>query len=324
MDKIDCIIVGGGIAGLQAAIQLGRYKHNVLVIDSAEGRSVITRGYHNVLGWPDGVSGPELRRLGKTQAEKYGVLFMKDKVISAVKQDGGFLLKTSSGKRFEAKTLFLATGITDNLPRVNGLRPCLGETIYICPDCDGYEVSDKKTVVFGGGNTGAGMALTLTYWTKDLTYINHEKKEIDEALRKKLQDHNRPVIEQTITRIMLDSQDKVTGFELENGEVIPAERGFTGFSGNKLNNRLAMELGIQHTETHHVIADPRTKETNIEGVWAGGDLIAHSEQVTISMGDGSQAVIGIHKGLRKRGQREKPPILEDRLLFCQAILWPFP
>lgn len=301
MDKKDCIIIGGGIAGLQAAIQLGRYKHNVLVIDSAEGRSVITRGYHNVLGWPEGISGPKLRHLGKAQAEKYGVIFTRDKVISAVKQDGVFLLKTSSGESYEADTLFLATGITDNLPRINGLHPCLGETIYICPDCDGYEVSDKKTVVFGGGNTGAGMALTLTYWTKDLTYINHEKKEIDEVLRKKLRENNIPVIEQQITRIILDSDEKVTGFELENGEIIPAERGFTGFSGNKLNNRLAIELGIQHTETHHVITDPRTKETNIEGVWAGGDLIAHSEQVTISMGDGSQAAIWIHKRLMKRG-----------------------
>ena len=82
----DCIIIGGGIAGLQAAIQLGRYQHQVVVIDSNQGRSTLCKCYHNILGWPDGVSGEEIRRLGRQHAEKYGVIFKNDKVTIITKR----------------------------------------------------------------------------------------------------------------------------------------------------------------------------------------------------------------------------------------------
>ncbi len=87
----DCIIIGGGIAGLQGAIQLGRYEHKVLVIDSNYGRSTLCKTYHNILGWPDGVSGPELRRIGRQQAESTGVEFLEDEAVSVRKENGLFL-----------------------------------------------------------------------------------------------------------------------------------------------------------------------------------------------------------------------------------------
>src|SRR3954449_8067559 len=98
--NFDCIIIGGGIAGLQASIQLGRYMHKVLVIDSGYGRSTLCRSYHNILGWPDGISGEELRRLGRQQAEKLGVAFVQDEVVQAVAKGtigDGFELLGKSG-----------------------------------------------------------------------------------------------------------------------------------------------------------------------------------------------------------------------------------
>lgn len=95
----DCIIVGGGIAGLQGAIQLGRYQHQTLVIDAQDGRSTLCRSYHNILGWPDGVSGKELRERGKTQAEKLGVQFTQGEVKKAKKPKKVFayiLMKATS------------------------------------------------------------------------------------------------------------------------------------------------------------------------------------------------------------------------------------
>lgn len=300
MKTLDCIIVGGGIAGLQAAIQLGRYKHSIMVIDSNQGRSTICKGYHNILGWPDGVSGDELRKLGKAHAEKYGVEFLNDVVISLQKEKNTFLIKTSSNQAFQANTIFLATGLVDYLPKLENMLPCLGKSIYVCPDCDGYEVSDKKTIVLGGGNTGASMAATLTYWTNDVTFINHTKEQPNSEKVKKLGELKIEIINESAARVLLDAQSNFAGVELESGKIIPAEKGFTGFSGNKINAELAEQVGVELNDSRHIVVNPRTKETSVDGIWAGGDLTAHSEQVTISMGDGSQAAIWIHKRLMKQ------------------------
>ncbi|USK71874.1 NAD(P)/FAD-dependent oxidoreductase [Peribacillus asahii] len=297
MKQVDCVIIGGGIAGLQAAIQLGRYKHDVLVIDSNQGRSTICRCYHNILGWPDGVSGQEIRKLGKLHAEKYGVHFLHDVVTTLKKESNHFYLETEQHAAFEAKTIFLATGLVDHLPKLENLETCLGSDIYVCPDCDGYEVSGKKTVVLGAGNTGADMAVTLAYWSNDIIYINHNQSAVDVTRLDELEKHRIKIVPEQIEKIILDEKQHFAGVLLKNGEVVEAERGFIGFGGNKINYELAEAVGVELTENKHVLVNPRTKETNIKGVWAGGDLAAHSEQVTIAMGDGSQAAIWIHKRL---------------------------
>lgn len=297
MKQADCIIIGGGIAGIQAAIQLGRYKHDIIVIDSAQGRSSIAKAYHNILGWPDGVSGKQLRTLGRQHAEKFGVEFMDDTVTSLEKKQDKFFIQTKNDREFQAKMIFLGTGITDNIPPIKNIYSTLGTSTYICPDCDGYEIMDKQTVVLGGGNTGAGMALTLLYWSKDIIYVNHLKSKIDDEYRNKLTANHIPVIEEEVCEVHVDANQELTGIELVSGKIIRAEKAFTAFKGNKLNNGLALQLGVQVNENNHVVVHPRTKETNIKGVWAGGDLVAHSEQVTISMGDGTQSAIWIHKRL---------------------------
>lgn len=303
MKQMDCIIIGGGIAGLQAAIQLGRYNHDIAVIDSRKGRSTIAKDYQNILGWPDGVSGNELRNLGKDHAKKLGVEFIDDTVTSLEKKQDKFLIRTEKGSHYESKTVFLGTGITDNLPAIKNLYPTLGSSTYICPDCDGYEIKNKKTIVIGGGNTGANMALTLLYWSKDIMYVNHSKTEIDGNLRKKLNDNQIQLFEEEVQELHSDESQQLKSIQLVNGISIKAEKAFTAFKGNKLNNALAKQIGVVVNETEHIHVNPRTKETNIMGVWAGGDLVAHSEQVTISMGDGTQAAIWIHKRLLG----EQPP-----------------
>lgn len=297
MKQADCIIIGGGIAGIQAAIQLGRYKHDIIVIDSAQGRSSIAKAYHNILGWPDGVSGKRLRTLGRQHAEKFGVEFTDDTVTSLEKKQDKFFIQTKNDREYQAKMIFLGTGITDNIPPIKNIYSTLGTSTYICPDCDGYEIMDKQTVVLGGGNTGAGMALTLLYWSKDIIYVNHLKSKIDDEYRDKLTANHIPVIEEEVCEVHVNANQELTGIELVSGKIITAEKAFTAFKGNKLNNDLALQLGVQVNENNHVVVHPRTKETNIIGVWAGGDLVAHSEQVTISMGDGTQSAIWIHKRL---------------------------
>ncbi|EWG12254.1 NAD(P)/FAD-dependent oxidoreductase [Cytobacillus firmus] len=292
----DCLIVGGGIAGLQAAIQLGRYKHKVLVLDSNDGRSVICKNYHNILGYPDGVSGPELRGLGKKHAESLGVEFVHEKVEQAEKADGGFVVSSESGNKYSGKRILLATGVMDRMPPFPELMPCLGISVYVCPDCDGYEVKDRRTLVLGSGNAGANMAITLSYWTNDLVFINHEKKPADQELLEKMREKNIEYVEETIDRVLAED-DKFKGVRLESGKEITGDRGFIAFGGNEIKSGLAKQLGAERLENKHILTDPRSKMTSVQNVWAAGDVAAHSEQVTIAMGEGAQAAIWIHKSL---------------------------
>lgn len=296
-DPYECIIVGAGIAGLQAAIQLGRYNRKVLVIDSGSGRSTLCRSYHNILGWPDGVSGEFLRDLGKKQAERSGICFLNNQVISIRKDGSFFSVETAAGDIFSAARILLTTGLTDRIPDIPNLKPCLGISIYVCPDCDGYEVQKKKTLVLGSGMAGANMALTLTYWTRNLTYINHEKEKLPDDMKIKLQKKGIRYLEERIVSVLADDTSQFKGVQLTNGKDIYGERAFIAFGGNKVHSELASMLGAERLENKHVLVDPRTKETSAANVWAAGDLVAHSEQVTIAMGEGCQAAIWIHKSL---------------------------
>lgn len=292
----DCIIIGGGIAGLQASIQLGRYQHGVLVIDSGDGRSTLCQSYHNVLGYPEGVSGEYLRNLGRQQAQQLGVRFLLEKVEGVEQKENLFLVTVHSGETYSGKRLLIATGVMDRFPAIPSLFPCLGKSVYVCPDCDGYEIKGKKTIVLGSGNVGANMAITLNYWTRELIYINHEKVEVVPFLLKQLEQRQIRYYEEPIHDIV--SEDGyLKEVLLHNGERIKAKHGFIAFGSNEVKSKLARGLGVELLENKHIVVDPRTKMTSVKNVWAAGDVVAHSEQVTIAMGDGSQAAIWIHKSL---------------------------
>lgn len=293
----ECIIIGGGIAGLQAAIQLGRYHHRVLVIDANNGRSTLCRAYHNLLGWPDGVSGETLRALGRKQAERFGVHFVDDEVTAAEKKGERFVLFGQSGKTYESKRLLLATGVKDRIPPIPNLIPCLGTSVYVCPDCDGYEVTNKKVIILGAGVAGASMAMTLLYWTKDIIYVNHDGEELSEKWRKQLSEQGIRYIRDPIESVLVEEGPTFCGVRLQNGTEIFGERGFIAFGNNKVNTELAKQLGVERLENKHIPTNPRTKQTNVANIWAAGDIGVHSEQVTIAMGEGAQAAIWIHKSI---------------------------
>ncbi|UOQ42820.1 NAD(P)/FAD-dependent oxidoreductase [Halobacillus salinarum] len=291
----DTIIAGAGIAGLQAAIQLGRYNRKVLAIDSNDGRSTLCRNYHNILGFPDGISGMELRQLGRAQAEQFGVKFCLETVESVHQNGRHFLVKTNLCS-YEAKTVVLATGIKDNLPDFEGLRDCLGISVYVCPDCDGFEITKKKTIVIGSGETGARMACTLKYWSNDIVLINHGRKVIPHELEKELKEKNIQLYETKINTLIQEN-GYVHKVETMEGTVITGERAFVAMGGNEVRSDLAKQIGAEVKENQHIFADSRTKMTTVENVWAIGDIGEHSELVTAAMGEGSIAAIWVHKKL---------------------------
>jgi thioredoxin reductase (NADPH) len=296
----DVIIIGGGIAGVQAAIQFGRYKRDVLLLDKQnDGRSHWCKSYHNLIGWPDGVSGNHLLELGRKQIDSYGgIRVEQQEAVEVEKWKHGFTVKTADGQSHDTALLLFATGITDRIP-VEDLYPLLGIDVYVCPDCDGYEISGKRTVVAGTGEAGAGLAVMLTYWSDDVIFINHEKEPVSEETFEKLKLHSIEYYEQPIEEVVLDESGGLEGFRLTDGEKLWAEKAFVAFGKNRVNSNLAASLGVELHKNNHIENNPRTKETNVEGVWAAGDVTVHSEQVSIAMGDGMQAAIWMQKRLLK-------------------------
>lgn len=303
--KYDVVIIGGGIAGLQAAIQMGRYNRPTLLIDAGGGRSSLCRCYHNILGWPDGVSGQQLRALGRRQAESLGVTFLKGTVVEVAKENGDYLAKLLDGQQRQAKTVLFSTGVVDHIPKIPNLQECLGLSIFVCPDCDGYETIGRKTVVFGAGATGAGMAITLKFWTEQITYVDHSSEPLAKELLDRLRQEQLEVIIGQVVDIQLTADGNLGGYRLQDGRQYQAERAFLAFSKAAANSDLASKLGCERLENGHVLADPRTRMTSVRNVWVAGDVSVHSEQTVIAMGDGCQAAIWIHKTLLKEERKEK-------------------
>ncbi|MNO34067.1 Thioredoxin reductase [compost metagenome] len=304
----DAIIVGGGFAGLQAAIQLGRYSsHRVLVVDAGTGRSSLCRSYHNILGWPDGISGEEIRSRGREQAESTGVEFQTDKITRAEKSDDLFVLQGENGKTYTCRLLLLATGVMERFPELPGLMVTLGKTVYICPDCDGYEIQDRQTVLMGSGDAGAEMAFILRERTGDLTYINHELQPVSPENRQRMLDEDILYIEQPIACVNEVNDGMIKGVTLENGITIPAERGFIALGNNVVHSELAQNLGISLHKNRHIEANKRSLMTDVEHVWVAGDVAVHAEQATVAMGEGAIAGIWMHKELKRLNPIALPP-----------------
>ncbi|MFQ3543143.1 NAD(P)/FAD-dependent oxidoreductase [Halobacillus rhizosphaerae] len=292
----DCIIIGGGIAGLQASIQLGRYKRSILLLDSEDGRSSLCKNYNNILGFSKGVSGKYLREEGRKQAAEYGVEILNDEVVNVRKEKQQFLIETRRDRKFKGKTMLLATGVKDHIPSIPGILPCLGSSIYICPDCDGYEISNKKTFILGSGMTGVSMALRLLYWSQDLTYINHGEGEVKEEAIRNLQRHNIAYINHPLIEVK-HVHGKFLGIQLTDGSYLEGEKAFVAFGGNKVRSDLAAQLEAEMNANNHIAIDPTTRMTTINNLWAAGDAASHSELVTAAMADGSVAAIWIQKRL---------------------------
>ncbi len=293
----DTVVIGGGIAGLQASIQLARSLRRVVVIDNHRGRSVLARQYRNILGFPEGVSGETLRHMGVKQAERLGVQFVRKEAVSLEQDAGGiFHVKVKDEEQISGKTIVIATGMTDVLPPIPGLVECLGESVFICPDCDGYEIIDRETAVIGRGQNAIALARILTRFSHRLILINHTGTPVDARDRELVRNMNVPLLEAQVER-MEQEGGHLQALQLSTGERLEISRAFLAFPGARANTGLLQPFSVTCNEQGYIIVDPRTKETSYRNIWAVGDIVAHSQMVSIAMGDGSQAAIWIHKRL---------------------------
>src|SRR3954469_7365159 len=194
----EAIVVGGGIAGLSAAIYLGRAQRDVLVIDSGHSMAKWEPVVENYLGFPNGVGGQELLRNGRTQAKRYQARFVRDEIRTVSLRESIFVLK---GRRniYRSKRLLIATGIFHLPPEIPGVRQCLGHSMFFCKDCDGYRVRGKRIAIIGANNEAVEYALgMLDYSACVIVATNGEEPHWDRKHERWLAEYEIPVARQPI------------------------------------------------------------------------------------------------------------------------------
>ncbi|HEY0995214.1 MAG TPA: NAD(P)/FAD-dependent oxidoreductase [Gemmatimonadaceae bacterium] len=293
----DVAIVGGGPAGLSAAIWLARYLHSVVLVDSGDPRNWETRGVNGFLGQP-GVRPADLRAMGREECRTHGVELV-DAIVDTVRREGDerFAVRTADGGRMLARRLLLAIGLRDLWPDIPGLEHVYGKNAHVCPDCDGYECRDRKTVVIGSGRPAVGLALNLTTWTNDIIICtNGEPPALDrEEYCAKLDALNIPVITDRVTKVTTTGDAGIYSLELEGGKCLDADKLFFKL-GQMPADDLAAQLGCRRDEEGQVIVD-EAMHTSVRNVYAAGDIIPGPQLAIAAAADGAIAALAIHKSL---------------------------
>ncbi len=286
----DVVIIGGGPAGLNAALVLGRARKNVVVIDEGRPRNAVTRESHGFLT-RDGISPGELRQIAKEEISAYpSVSFVADRATSIEGTDGQFQIATKQGKTFTSKKILFAVGMKDRPLEIPGLAEVYGKSAFVCPYCDGWELRDKPLVIIIKGPELMHFAPLISGWTNHFTICTNGPDELTDAQREELQRHQVPLFDSAIQYI--DSNDGIVRqVVLEDGTTIPC-RGI--FFKPKLiaGSDLPQTIGCDITDAGMVVTDDFGK-TNIPGVYSAGDAASQMHQTiaAASMGAFTAAFI---------------------------------
>lgn len=307
--SFDVAIIGGGPAGLTAAIWLARYLHRVVVIDSGDPRNWDTRGVNGFLGLPH-IRPADLRARGREECRAYGVELIDDIVVAACKlDDEHFRVERLLGDAVLARRVLLAIGIRDIWPEIPGLEHTFGKNAHVCPDCDGHEARDKKVVVIGNGRRAVGMALNLTTWTRDIIICtNGEPPLLDrDEYCEKLDALNIPVLTEPILRVVCDA-GAIHSLELRDGMHLDADKIFLAigqFPADDAGTKLSLQLGCERDDEGHVVIDQHY-HTSVYNVFAAGDIVPGPQLAIAAAADGAIAALSIHKSLVPLDRRLQP------------------
>lgn len=290
----DVIVIGGGFAGISAAIYLARAMRRVLVIDAEESLARWEPEVQNYFGFPDGISGSELLARGKKQAERFGAKIIVDEVERAAK-DGKRFVVAGRHVEFRADRLLLATGLYHLPPKVKGFDECVGHSMFFCKDCDGFRVRNKPVAVLGRNNDAVEYALGLTLYSPCVVIAtNGQKPKWDQRHARWIRDYELPVWEGRISELA-HQKGMISSIQFEDGKGLLTECVFTT-RGDIFNSGLAEQLGVKLDDEGQIIVDHQ-QHTNIEGVYAAGCVTQANCQMIIAAGHGAAAAQAINRSL---------------------------
>lgn len=302
-EDLDCLVIGGGPAGLTAAIYLARFRRHFLVADAGASRAAWIPVSHNHPGFPDGINGNELLGRMRRQAARYGAVIEPATVTRLDRRDapdGGFVaeLEDRGGARREvrAATVLLATGFMDAEPELPDLYHAVQRgLIRHCPICDGYEASGQAVGVIGFGKGALGEALYMLTWTRDVTLLTlGQPMGLTEEDRGRLTENGIRIIEEPVAK-MLTEGDRIAALCLAGGGQHRFDTLYSALGGT-VRSDLALRLGARHDECGALIVDDHQR-CSVDGLYAAGDVVSSLNQISVAMGQAAIAATDIHNRL---------------------------
>jgi thioredoxin reductase len=289
----DCIIVGGGPAGLSAALMLGRSRRRVLLCDLGGQRNLPARRMH---GYPtrDGTPPAEFLRMAREELGRYGTIECRElEIVDACREGDGFTVLGAGGIRLATRKLLLATGVTDELPDIPGLEALYGTSVHHCPYCDAWEWRDQPLAVYGGDEKGVGLALSLLSWSSDVLYCSGglplSRKAADRLSEWGIGVRNEPVLR-------LEGTDgRLERIVFAGGDPAPRSALFLS-CGQHQRSPLADRLGCRFNEKGSVETG-KCESTNVPGLYVAGDASKEAQFVIVAAAEGAEAGMAIHKAL---------------------------
>lgn len=287
----DCLIIGGGPAGLTAATYLGRFRRKVLVIDGGDSRAQQIPESHNYPGFAEGISGPDLLRELRRQAERYGAEMVKGTASDLARGGDGFAV-TVGQRTITAPRVLLATGLKDKAPDMPGLRQAVEQTsVRYCPVCDAYEATDKNVAVYGSIKDTEAKAAFMRTYTSRVTLLPTDTT-IDTEARDRL-----AAIGVTLASSPVDLRpvDGGIAVHLQSGEPLRFDVLYPVL-GCDVRSDLVTALGADCNNVGCVVIDDKQR-TTVENIFAAGDVVSDLHQLSVAAGHAAIAATAIHASL---------------------------
>lgn len=309
MDVLDVIIVGGGPAGLNAAVVLGRCKRKVLLFDTMQYRNRHSHGMHNYLTRDD-ILPADFIDLCHRETEKYGVQILKRKIVRARKNEEAlFVVKDEQETIYYSKKLLIATGLSDNVPEIKGFKEFYGKAIFHCPYCDGWEVRDRKLGVYARDKDGSELALALKGWSDQVTLYTDGKGKLKLKQKEFLRANNIEIVSLKIDSVE-GNKETLEKVVFKNGESRPCDALFF-VNGYMQQCNLAETFDCEMSKKG-VIVTNRFQQTTTPGLFVAGDADKDMHFVVVAAAEGAKAGVIINKELQKE-------ISVERLKAYKAI-----
>jgi thioredoxin reductase len=289
----DVLVVGGGPAGLSAALMLGRCRRRVLVCDLGQPRNRRSRALHGYLT-RDGIAPSAFDDLGRRELPLYDVELRPVGVTGARYDENCYTVSLADGSDESARYLLIATGVVDDLPATAGFRECYGRSLFHCPYCDGWEVRDRRLAAFGAGKAVASLALALKTWSRDVVVCTNATR-LDGRLRERLANNSVTIRTERIARLEHDD-GAMTAVAFASGEPLPRDAMFFTTDQHPQSD-LAIKLGC--VLTHRGTVKTGTLcDTNIPRVFVAGDASRDAQFVVVAAAEGVKAALAINKALQ--------------------------